>query len=272
MTTICSVVSLAVLATYLIIVVGKSAAAYVIVRAFRHPRDTALLISASLAQIGEFSFMLVTLGLALGMLPEAGRDLVLAGAILSITTNPAIFMIASWLRARRLGAAPAKQESAAAAPHEQNRPFQASETDHVVVIGYGRVGKRVHAALIAANTPSVVIEADLDRVDDIRESGGTAVLGNAARVEVQKAAGVDRARHLLVAVPNGLEGGEIVARAREMNPDLRIVSRAHLDAEVEHLLTAGADRVIMGEREIARLMVQDIRRLAGADEAGARPA
>lgn len=252
---------LAVLATLAIIVVGKSLAAFVIVKAFRYPGDTAVLISASLAQIGEFSFILVTLGLSLGVLPEAGRDLVLAGAILSILVNPLMFALADWLRAqrvRRLTARGALPVEDVAAPH------RVAGAGHVVVVGYGRVGKRVVDALAQEHVPTVIIETDLERVEDLRGTGHSAILGNAARAEVLEAAGVAQACCLLVAVPNGLEAGEVVARAREFNPRLRIVARAHLDSELEHILKSGADRVIMGEQEIARLMISDVRSTSAA--------
>ncbi|MBL8549332.1 MAG: Kef family K(+) transporter [Hyphomonadaceae bacterium] len=242
---------LAVLATLLIIMVGKSIAAFLIVKAFRFPTDTAVLISASLAQIGEFSFILVTLGLSLGLLPEGARDLVLAGAILSITLNPAIFVIADRMRAQRL-----RQESDAAIA-AANDPVSVTESDHVIVVGYGRVGRRVADSLFAQGIPAVVIESDIDRVEGLRRGGRTAILGNGVRDGVLHAAGIERARLLLVAVPNGLEAGEVVAHARRMKAALRIVARAHLDEEVEHLSANGADRVIMGEREIASQMLAD---------------
>jgi CPA2 family monovalent cation:H+ antiporter-2 len=252
---------LAVLATLAIIVVGKSAAAFVIVKAFRYPGDTAVLIAASLAQIGEFSFILVTLGLSLGVLPEAGRDLVLAGSILSILANPAVFALAGSLRAQRLKrlAAGAAEAGVGAATEDVAAPHRVAVDDHVVVIGYGRVGKRVVDALAAEQVPTVIVETDLERVEDLRRTGHTAILGNAARAEVLEAAGVGQASCLLVAVPNGLEAGEIVARARELNPSLRIIARAHLDGELDHIMKSGADRVIMGEQEIARLMISDVR-------------
>ena len=252
---------LAVLATLAIIIVGKSAAAFVIVKAFRYAGDTALLIAASLAQIGEFSFILVTLGLSLGVLPEAGRDLVLAGSILSILANPAVFALAGRLRAQRLKRLSAEGAEAGAEAEVEDvaAPHRVDADDHVVVIGYGRVGKRVVDALAAEQVPTVIVETDLERVEDLRSTGHTAILGNAARPEVLEAAGVGQASCLLVAVPNGLEAGEIVARARELNPGLRIVARAHLDGELDHIMKSGADRVIMGEQEIARLMISDVR-------------
>ncbi len=251
---------LPVLATLFIIVVGKSAAAFLIVRAFRWPVDTALLISASLAQIGEFSFILITLGLSYNLIPEMARDLVLGGAILSIMLNPAVFALAAHLRARRLKreqeeAAAAAEPRAAPAP---DLPRAVTESNHVIVVGYGRVGRRVADALAEQHVPVVVVESDLERVEEIRQIGRSAILGNAVRDEVLRAAGIERARMLLIAVPNGLEAGEMVAHARKLRPDLRIVARAHLDAEVEHITASGADRVIMGEREIAKQMLAEL--------------
>lgn len=254
---------LAVLATVFIIVIGKSLAAFLIVRAFRYPVDTALLISASLAQIGEFSFILITLGLSLNLIPETARDLVLAGALISITINPAMFVVAQRLRARRLAretevqTAPAPS-TASTTDEPTDTPRLVSERDHVIIVGHGRVGRRVADALKAQNTPLTVIESDLGRVDAIRAAGGSAILGNAVRDDVLRAAGIAYARHLIVAVPNGLEAGEIVAHARRLKPDLRIVARAHLDEEVEHIKASGADRVIMGEREIAKQMLSEL--------------
>ncbi len=248
---------LAVLATLAIIVVGKSVAAFLIVRAFGYPTDKALLISASLAQIGEFSFILMSLGIGLGLIPESARDLVLAGAIFSITLNPAIFMFADHLRAKR-AAREAAKETSAPTEEEPDAPHHANETDHTIVVGYGRVGRRVADSLAENGQRVVVIESDIERVETLRAAGRVAILGNAVRDEVLRAAGVDKAKHLLVAVPNGLESGEVVAHARKLNPGLRIVARAHLDEEVDHLNASGADRVIMGEREIARMMVADV--------------
>ena len=246
---------LAVLATVTIIVLGKSIAAFLIVRAFRYPVDTALLISASLAQIGEFSFILMTLGLKLDLIPKEAQDLVLAGAILSITLNPVIFVVADRMRAKR-----AQREAEKAArdvADVSDAPFVAQESNHVIVVGYGRVGRRVAEALSAQNIPVVVIDSQLERIEDLRANGRTAVLGNAVRDDVLRAAGIDKARLLLVAVPNGLEAGEVVAHARKQRGDLRIVARAHVDAEVQHITSSGANRVIMGEDEIAKQMLAD---------------
>ncbi len=249
---------LAVLATLLVIVLGKSIAAFLIVRAFRHPTDTAVLIAASLAQIGEFSFILTSMGLSLGILPEEARDLVLAGSIGSILLNPAVFSLATELRARRLGRTPIRDMGDAGLKVDIAAPHQSELAGHVIVVGYGRVGRRVKEALDRDGVKAVVIDTNLERVEALRRNSEIAILGNASREEVLRAACVARAACLVLAIPNGLEGGEIVARARANNPQLRIVARAHSDAELDHLLANGADRVVMGESEIARCMLADL--------------
>jgi len=279
------------LAVVFIIVIGKSVAAFVIVRVFRHPVPTALLIAASLAQIGEFSFILAELGVKLGVLPEQGRDLILGGAILSILLNPVAFAAFGRLRPlleRTAPAAAAVEEAppaelvAAADAPPAPEPATLAEpavptslSDHVVLIGYGRVGSLIGAALQAAGRPFLVIEDADQPLARLREAGIETIVGNAAAPEVLALANLPAARQLAVAVPNAFEAGQIVAQARAANPGIAIVARAHSDAEVEHLRSLGADAVIMGEREIARGMAEALvseRRMGtpgGLDEAEA---
>src|SRR5688572_26502012 len=153
---------LAVIAVLAIIMVGKSLAAFVIVLAFRHPVRTALTVSASLAQIGEFSFILASLGGSLGLLPPDGRDLILAGAILSIALNPVTFLgiapMTRWLEARpRLLAL---LERGAAERHRIAVASPLDMRDHAILVGYGRVGSAIGPALKAQSLPFVVIERD----------------------------------------------------------------------------------------------------------------
>ena len=236
------------LATLLIILFGKSLASYVIVRAFGHSTGTALTISASLAQIGEFSFILASLGVALQVLPDEGRDLILAGAIISIVLNPAAFEAIELLRpmfARKPGAAtPAKPDSTI----EPLVPT--TSTDHVIVIGYGRVGKTIVEEIKRRGLPLVVIEDNPEIAAQAASAGYETVTGNAAASEILAAANARNARAIFIAIPNGFEAGQVVAQTRELKPSLRVVARAHSDAEVEHLRHFGADHVIMGEREI----------------------
>ena len=247
----------AVLATLFIILIGKSVAAYAIVRMFRRSHSTALTISASLAQIGEFSFILAGLGVSLALLPERGRDLILAGAILSIMLNPVLFAILDRLMAKdtaRLAGLAARDEDDGA-----REPLRATElTGHVVLVGHGRVGSFISAELSKAGAPLLVIDDATNNVTSARDKGIEAIAGNAAVPEVIQAANLPAARCLLVAIPDAFEGGQVVQQGRQLNPELKIVARAHSDAEVEHLYKHGATLVIMAEHEIAKAMIAGI--------------
>ena len=236
--------------TILIIVIGKSLAAFAIVRIFGHPNSTALTISASLAQIGEFSFILASLGVSLALLPKEGSDLILAGAIFSILLNPILFAALDWYLA--------KPADAPASPETTSRePIPVTGlTDHVVLVGHGRVGSVVTPGL--ANTPLLVIEDDADAAEKIKATGTEVIAGNACDPEVIAAANLAHARCLLVAVPDAFEGGQIVEQARRINPALRILARSHSEEESAHLLRHGATLAIMGEQEIAKAMLADI--------------
>jgi CPA2 family monovalent cation:H+ antiporter-2 len=245
-----------------------------IVLAFRRPIRTALVISASLAQIGEFSFILAELGVRLGLLPEEGRDLILAGAILSICLNPLAFVATDWLTRyleRRWPYEARTPEPAApvGAPVAES-PIMTGLTGHIVLVGYGRVGSLVGRFLQGRAQPFLVIEAADRVVAMLREADVEAILGNAANAHVLNGANLAGASRLVVAIPEAFEAGQVVQQARLANPGLEIVARAHSDAEVEHLTGLGADVVIMGEREIARSMIEEIsRRSATApDQAG----
>jgi CPA2 family monovalent cation:H+ antiporter-2 len=241
---------LQVLATFFIIVFGKSIAAYAIVRAFGKPNNTALLISTSLAQIGEFSFILAGLGLQLEVLPKEGQDLILAGALLSIIVNPLLF---AWLDRREA------REQATRSPEPEEHiypPIPPDLRDHVIQIGYGRVGSELGRLLTDRGVGLVVIDGEEDLVDRARAAGIPAIRGNAANERVLREAAPERAHTAMVAIPNALEAGEIIAKLREINPALTIVARAHSDAEVKHLLQHGADGAVMAERELAHSLAE----------------
>jgi CPA2 family monovalent cation:H+ antiporter-2 len=254
---------LALLATLLIITVGKSSVAYFIVRLFRHSKSTALMIAASRAQIGEFSFILAGLGVSLGILPPVGRDLILAGALLSILLTPFLFVAADWIYAHHEPPkkAPAEAEAAPEPAETPTRePIPVTHlTNHVVLVGYGRVGSVVGTALESAGVPLLVIETDEDIVESLHKQGIETIVGNAADPELAQAANYLAARCLLVAIPDGFEGGQVVEQARMLNPNLPIIARAHSDEEIEHLIRHGATKVIMGEHLIAHAMVEDAR-------------
>jgi CPA2 family monovalent cation:H+ antiporter-2 len=238
----------------LLVLVGNPLLAFLLARLFGAHFDAALLLAAGLAQIGEFSFILADLGIGLGVLSGHARHLILAGSILSILVNPLFFAFPAWLlprlRRRRPPAA-APVVSPSEAPLVPTRL-----KDHAILIGYGRVGRLVGQGLAESGWPLLVIEDAEDAFERAKAVPVEAIHGNAADDRILKAANLDDARMLLVAIPNAFEAGQIVEQARAANPRIEIVARAHFDAEVEHLLQHGADIVIMGEREIARSMLE----------------
>ena len=243
---------LAVLATLAIIIFGKSAAAFFLVRMFGHSPRTALTIAASLAQIGEFAFILAGLGMALNLLPQAGQNLVLAGAIISIMLNPVLFTLLE----KYLDKTETLDEQTLEEVLEDEKQVPVDICNHALLVGFGRVGSLLGEKLMAQGIPLVVVETSRTRVDELRERGISAVLGNAANEEIMELAHLDCARWLLLTIPNGYEAGEIVASAREKCPNIEIIARAHYDDEVDYIIDRGANQVVMGEREIARAMLR----------------
>jgi len=247
---------LPVLATLALIVVGKSLAALAIVRAFGRPFETGLTIAVSLAQIGEFSFILAALGMDLGLLPKEGNDLILAGAILSILLNPILFTALDRWHARRAAKAaaptpPVQDEEAPPGP-----PLPTA--DHIVLIGFGRVGSRVWRALHDAGQCDALIESDREALDAARALGIAGVLGNASSADMLAAANTANARAVVVAIPGTIEAGQIIEHARALKPGIAVIARAHTDRDIDYLLAHGADAAVMGEREIARSMLDSV--------------
>ena len=183
---------------------------------------------------------------------ERGRDLVLAGAIISIMLNPLFFAVLDRILAsRKEEAAPSRKPSAPS--HEPLR--HSTQRDHVVLVGHGRVGRVVSGALRASRTPLLVIEDNPGAIERLVQDGVEVITGNAAAPDMLQAANVGAARGLLVAIPDAFEGGQIVAKARAISATLPIIARAHSDEEIAHLKFHGATSVIMGEMEIARAML-----------------
>ena len=251
---------LSVLGVLFVILVGKSLAAFLIVIAFRRPAATALTIAASLAQIGEFSFILVDLGIRLDFLPERARTLILAGAILSILANPLAFTLVerlSPLVSRRLG-----EPAAGPIAGPEPPPRRTDQRDHVVLAGFDQVGCRVAATLAERKLPFLVIEDGEDAADRAQSGGIEVVRGNAADAATLAAANVGAARTLVVTIPHAFEAGQVVEQARALNPGLRIVARAYSEPETRHLSSLGADLIITGTDEVARAIARHLEEAA----------
>ncbi|ETS33150.1 Kef family K(+) transporter [Photorhabdus temperata] len=241
---------LEILATLAIIIIGKSAAAMLLVKMFGHSRRTALTISVSLAQIGEFAFILAGLGVALGLLDGNARNLVLAGAIVSIMLNPVLFSLLD----RYLEKTETIEEQLLEETLEEETQIPVNICDHTIVVGYGRTGSLLCQRLQENGFPLVVIENTRAKFEELGEQGISAVMGNAASKDIMSLARLDCACSLLLTIPNGYEAGEIVASAREIRPDINIIVRADYDDEVTYITERGASHVIIGEHEIAKTM------------------
>ena len=263
---------IAVLAVVAIIMIGKSVAAFAIVLLFRHPLRTALTVSASLAQIGEFSFILASLGAALGLMPSDGRDLILAGAILSIALNPVTFAGVAPLT-RFFEARPrllALLERRGAEKHRKTVSPLTGLDNHAILVGFGRVGGAIGPTLKEQGLPFAVVERDHIMLGNAQSLDVPTLEGDAAAPGVLEAAGLAKARLLVVATPDGFQARRIVELARELKPGIDIVVRTHSADEYEKLESLGAGRVVMGERELARGMTEYALRSLGVPAERAR--
>jgi CPA2 family monovalent cation:H+ antiporter-2 len=244
----------ALLGVLFVILIGKTLAAFGIVIAFGYPVRTALTISASLAQIGEFSFILVGLGVGLGLLPPEGRDLILAGALLSITFNPFVFAtidpVSRWItRHPRLAAI--LEWRAGRTPRLPQESASTPVRNHAVLIGYGRVGSVVGHALAAQGLNFVVIDSNRRLIEQIRKEGAVALFGDATAPGMLEAAHIESARLLIIASPDGYHARRILELARLKNPGIAVVVRTHSTEELAYLIGQGVDRAVMGELELA---------------------
>ena len=237
---------LLVLATLAIILLANALVAFAVVRLLRLPLLTALTLAASMAQIGEFSFILAGLGLAQKILPQDAHDLILSGALASIILNPFLF---GWLGLWQRRQSPAGQPMPEPESALSNVPDAIA--GHTIVVGYGRVGQDLVRLLRARGVMVVLIESDPDRVAQARAKGVLTVRGNAASEAVLAAARPDTAHLAILAMPQALEAGNITLRMKTANPSISVLARAHSEVEVKHLLEHGADAAVLAERELA---------------------
>ena len=242
-----------------IVVFGKSIAAFLLVIVLRYPLRTALTVSASLAQIGEFSFILAALGISLKLMPHEGQSLILAGAIISIALNPVIFAavkpLERWFARNDALAAKFDRSSDPLAELPMSVP-QEKLSDQVVLVGYGRVGRRIAAALTAQGIPFVVAEQNRETVDQLRKEGIPAVAGNAGEPAVLIQAHITRARMLVIATPDTFHVRAMIETARALNPEIKTVVRTHSEEEAELLRNERAGQIFIGEHELAKGMAE----------------
>lgn len=252
---------LRVVATLGIIIIGKSLAAFLLVLAFRYPLNTALTVSASLAQIGEFSFILAALGVSLGLLPIEAQSLILAGAFISITLNPLVFQVIEpaqeWIRSRsRLARVLERSDDPLA-----ELPMSVASsyvTNHVVLVGYGRVGRHIGEALIEQGLALVVADQNREMVEGLRKHGIHAVVGDAAEPAVLIQAHIARAKMLVIAVPDALRARRMIETARMLNPPIEIIVRTHNEEEAALLRRESGGTVLLGEHELALSMTRHV--------------
>lgn len=248
-----------VLAVVAIIIIGKSLAAFAIVLAFRYPLNTALTVSASLAQIGEFSFILAGLGVSLKLLPVEGQNLILAGAVISIALNPLVFSavepLRRWIQSKSDVARVMERRTdpLAGLPDSTDAKLL---TGHVLIVGHGRVGRRIANALAKEGIAVVVAEQNRETVAALRGRGIPAVSGDAANPAVLVQAHVARARILVIAMSDSARAQRMIDTAHKLNPEIEIIVLTHSDEEAKLLLSDRPDRVFVGEHELASGMTQ----------------
>jgi CPA2 family monovalent cation:H+ antiporter-2 len=252
---------LQVLAVVTVIVLGKSIAAAGLVLLLRYPLNTALTVSASLAQIGEFSFILAALGVSLRLLPPEGQSLILAGALISIALNPLLFalleparraILARSASARRLEA---RDDPLAELPASTDSRYLARQ---VVLVGHGRVGRQIAQALAAQGIACVVADSNRERVEALRAQGLAAVCGDATEPETLVQAHIAQAQWLVIAIPDLVGVRAMVETARMLNPGVRVLVRCHNEDEAVLLAREPGVQVMLSERALAQAMVQQV--------------
>jgi len=249
------------LAVVAIIMVGKTVAAVALVLLFRYPLNTALTVGVSLAQIGEFSFILAGLGVALNLMPVEGQSLVLAGALISIAANSALFTavepLQAWIRQRSAYARKleARDDPLAELPATTHASLLAKQ---VVLVGHGRVGERIAQALREQGIPLVVAEENREIVDALRKDGIAAVSGDASTPEVLIQAHIARAAVLVITIPDTMSVRKMVEIARTLNPGIDVILRTHNKEEAELLRTESLGTVFLGDTELARGMAEHV--------------
>ena len=259
---------LRVLATAGVVLLGNSVLVTLLLVLLRHPVGPSLRLGAAFGQVGEFSFIMAGLGVSLGVLPEAGRSLVLAAALVTIVANPLLYRgaqrLAAWLA--RFPALIDRMERTREPRVATTAVFQAVPRDHVILVGYGRVGRTIGDALQRRGIPFVAIEQDRRTLEVMRGTGVPAIYGNATRADILQLAHPATARLLVVATPDPYHAQVVIERAREANAALQVVVRTHGDEEQALFERMGVQRALMGERELAYAMAYHSLRAMGCSD------
>ena len=248
---------LQILAMLFLIMLVNPLASAAIVLVFRYPLNTALMLMASLAQIGEFSFILAGLGLNLGLLTMEAQNLILAGALISITFNKLMFfcvpLLQKWILAHPKLARKLERpgDPLAELPMSTEEKFLSGQ---VVLVGYGKVGQRIARALTEKNIPFVVVEENREIVESLRQRGIAAVGGNAAEPAVLVQAHIARASMLVASASSAVEVQKMIQTARTLNPGIEVIIRGLSEEEADLLAEEHAGRVFLAKEELANSM------------------
>jgi CPA2 family monovalent cation:H+ antiporter-2 len=259
---------LRVLATAGVVLLGNSVLVTLLLVLLRHPVGPSLRLGAAFGQVGEFSFIMAGLGVSMGVLPEEGRSLVLAAALVTIVANPLLYRgaqrLAAWLA--RFPALIDRMERTREPRVATTAVFQAVPRDHVILVGYGRVGRTIGDALQRRGIPFVAVEQDRRTLEVMRSMGVPAIYGNATRADILQLAHPATARLLVVATPDPYHAQVVIERAREANAALQVVVRTHGDEEQALFERMGVQRALMGERELAYAMAYHSLRAMGCSD------
>ncbi|GAA5555826.1 putative cation/proton antiporter YbaL [Acinetobacter schindleri] len=250
-----------VLAVVAIIMIGKTIAAMALVLFFRYPINTALTVGASLAQIGEFSFILAALGVSLNLLSLEGQNLILAGALISITLNSFIFAaiepVQKWIRERSNLAHLLERsgDPLAMLPDEVSQDYL---RDQVVIVGHGEVGRRITTSLMEQNIKVVIAEENREIVEKLRAKGIAAVSGVATEPGVLIQAHIQHARLLVISPMDILDIHKIVDIAKTLNPEIQVLVCAESKEEAEVIRRDNVGAVYYAKEEMAKNMSRHI--------------
>lgn len=246
------------LVTIFVIIVAKSLITFGIVKMFRYSTKKAILVAAGLAQIGEFSFILIALGATHGLMTEEAKNLILAGAMVSIALNPILFALCQKY-ASRFDVNDLNDDDLAHLEKEEGKALK----DTVILAGYGKVGYEVAKALNADHIELVIIDQNRETVEGLREKGFHAIAGDAGDELTMDEAFIEKAKAVVICVPDPFEARRVVETAQKMNPKAKIIVRSHNNEETDFFQSQNVDLVVTAKEEIARRMVWGVEQMQG---------